>query len=405
MNSTCPDRVRPSKRRLLLITVADLGQLSGPAIHVLNLARHLSRPECHVTLVSPEPGRAMPVALGPSIDHRLLPRRRARGLPAMALLPQLVACLRTLAPPDAVYLRASVGTWPIVTFARRRWGVPVIVEYNAWFGADLAAMGRANALVSAANWLQLREAHSADAIRVVTHGLRAMLVERGIAAGKIRVIDNGTDLTTFEPLDQAQCRQRLGLPAEGVILGFAGNLWPALDFKTVFAAMRHLADRGRASMLAVIGDGAGRAGFEGEARVMLGAAAPIRWLGARPPEAVNHLLNAADVVLAPFTVGRNSITGLAPLKIRDCAAAGRACVATRVAGIDELQAEPWMFLAEPESPTAFAAAIEQALATDPALLRVAARGYAEAHFDWRQVAHQVEALAFAQQARRSPVFG
>jgi glycosyltransferase involved in cell wall biosynthesis len=128
---------------------------------------------------------------------------------------------------------------------------------------------------------------------------------------------------------------------------------------------------------------------------MFGQTPPVRWLGAQSPDTVNAQLNAVDVVLAPFTRARNSVTGLAPLKIRDCAGAGRACVASRVAGIDQLEGEPWMFLAEPEDPLAFASAIRRALAADPVTTRLAARTFAEQRFDWRLVAEQVATLALA----------
>jgi hypothetical protein len=130
----------------MLITVADLGGLSGPAIHVLNLAKQLAQMDLRLTLVSPQPSAALPVALEPQVSHRLVSQRRGGGLPAITLLPSLISCLKAIESPEAVYLRASVGTWPIIPYVRRLWRVPVSVEYNSWFGADLTAMGRSQAL-------------------------------------------------------------------------------------------------------------------------------------------------------------------------------------------------------------------------------------------------------------------
>jgi glycosyltransferase involved in cell wall biosynthesis len=225
--------------------------------------------------------------------------------------------------------------------------------------------------------------------------MKSLLVDNGVEPSKIRVIDNGTDLNTFKPLDQSMCRQELGLPNQGTVLGLVGNLWGALDLRTVFSAMKLMSEQGRITMLAVVGDGPARADFESLSQELLGIDPPVRWFGAKSPEFANKVLNAADVVLAPFTISRNTVTGLAPLKIRDCAAAGLRCVASRVAGIDMLGSEDWVFLAEPEQPAAFAAAIIQALGTDASSAQSAARRFATEHFDWRLAAEDIVTMAFA----------
>ena len=380
MRSACQHQSQPVElpgRSLVLITVADLGGLNGPAIHVLSLARHLALLGHQITLISPQPSAPMPVELGTGVIHHALARRRIPGLPSIALLPQLAAVMRKLPRPDAVYLRASVGTWPLMVLARSMWQARVVVEYNAWLGADLQSMGRARMLASAAQWLQLKEAASADAVRAVTPGLATLLAQHGIDRDKIAVIDNGSDIATFAPLDRQACRASYGLAPDATILAVAGNLWPALDLRLVFKAVRLLADFRPAIELVIVGDGITRASFEAAAVDILGPRPPILWLGARQPAVVNEILNAADVVLAPFTLQRNSITGLAPLKIRDCAAAGRPCVASAITGIVDLGDEPWMFLAPPDDPAGFARAIEAALAADPLIVRAAARRYAE----------------------------
>lgn len=63
---------------------------------------------------------------------------------------------------------------------------------------------------------------------------------RGSAAG-VHLLPNGVMAGLFRPLDQSVCRDQLGLPRQGVLIGTAGTLNAARDIKTLYRAFERLA--------------------------------------------------------------------------------------------------------------------------------------------------------------------
>jgi glycosyltransferase involved in cell wall biosynthesis len=239
--------------------------------------------------------------------------------------------------------------------------------------------------------MQVWEARDADKVRVVTRQLRDLLVDAGVPHNKIVHIGNATDILNFQPIDRQVCRRKLGLGPNDRVVAFVGNLWPAVDLKVAFFALRRLARDGIKVTFLVVGDGVSRPSFEALGREILGTQQDVRWLGVLQPAAVNEVVNAADVAIAPFVARRNEKTGLSPLKLRDYAAAGTPCVATAISGITNLEGEPWIRLAPPGDDEAFADAIKGFLLADTTSIRRKARDYAVANFDWSSVAEQVAA--------------
>ncbi len=381
-------------RRLLMATIADLGARNGPAVHVLNLARGFDRLGLDVTLLTRPPGGPLPDLAATRIKVWTAGFGPDRAWPGAASVPALAQAIWHMPPPDAVFLRSGIGTWPLASLARRWPGVPLVVDCNGWFRADLELIGRGGITAAIAHRLQLREARLATHLRVVTQNLADRFASAGIPSAKLAVIGNGADTEIFRPLDRAACRRALGLAPRLPLLALVSNLWPAIDLPVVFQAMRVLVARGRPVELAIAGDGVARAAFEAAARENLGAEPAVHWLGAVVQARANELLGAADAVLAPFVANRNAVTGLSPLKLREAAAAGRPCVATALPGIAEFAGETWMFLAEAGDAASYADAIERALAADAAHVGAAARRYAEQHFAWSVIVDQIAALLF-----------
>jgi glycosyltransferase involved in cell wall biosynthesis len=382
----------PGQRPLVMAATVDLGALDGPALHVLNLARQLAALGHAVTLISPAPRRPIGQSLVGGVELRHAGRAgRPPWLNALNALPMALAIWRSKPRGKRLYLRSGPATAVLAALARAAGVSHVVAEYNGWLADEIDALGYPRALSRLARVLQRAEARRADRVRVVTSGLKAVLIAEGIEEAKVAVIGNGTDIGQFRPLDPARCRAELGIAGDGPVLAFVGNLWPVVDLDVVFEAMSILVRRGRETRILIAGDGVRRVPFERKARALLGEGG-ARFLGHLSPERTNLLLGAADVAVAPFHRRRNERIGLSPLKIRDYAAAGRPCVATDLGGIDALRGEPWMFLARPGCAPAHADAIAAALAADRAGMCRSARAYAERHFDWSVVARQVSAL-------------
>lgn len=388
-------QTEPTDRRpIVMVTTVDLGARNGPAIHFLNVARQIHELGFPVTVVALRPSGPLPVALPRGLRLDLTGHATNRGWRSALSGLLLMRPLFRHRSIDRLYLRSSPGTFPVAGMARLLGYRAMVVECNGWLEEDILAAGYPRVVAALFRRLQVAEARLADRVRVVTDRLARLMIAEGIDPEAVAVVGNGTDIETFHPLDRAVCRQRLGLQqlGERPVLAFVGNLWEAIDLPTVFKAMRLLRDEGSPLELLVVGDGVARGHFEAAANAILGPDSGVTFLGAKSPEATNVVLGVADLALAPFVSARNERIGLSPLKIRDFAAAARPCIATDLSGIRELASEPWLFLAEPESPPSYAGAVRRALEADREALGVAARAYAETHFDWRHIGYGVGRL-------------
>lgn len=374
--------------QLLMATTIDLADLSGPTMHFMNVVNGLSRVGYRVTVIAPDPLK--PLALAPTAGvHFVLTRNpREWRLPSTASVFFMIGALWRRRHVQQFYLRSSPAT-VLLTLAtvvlRMR---KVILEVNGWFTDEAEALGAGWLISKLLVYTQTLECHLVQQIRVVTQGLKQIVVSHGIPGEKIVVVETGTDTLTFKPLPMLACRQQLGCDPGAPLLGFAGNLWPIIDFQSLFEALAILRRRGIQVSLIVAGGGYTQRELEIRALDLLGHGV-VRFLGTISPDRVNVVLNASNLVVAPFVRQRNERIGLSPLKIRDYAAAGRPCVATNLPGIAELAGEPWMYLVPPEDSVALADAISQALAGEIEQLGHAARQFAVANFDWRVIVARI----------------
>jgi glycosyltransferase involved in cell wall biosynthesis len=378
------------KASIVMATTSNLSALNGPSIHFINLANELSRLGHPISILMPQLEAPLAISFDAEVQQIGKGNARRVGLPAtLSAVGMMRAISRVKA--DVLYLRASPATFLLAIAAKRQPKLGLVVEYNGWLAEDASVLGYPAWACRLTRSLQLCEARQADSIRVVTSGLKSILTSYGIPAERIATIGNGTSTSVFRPMEKAACRASLGLEGEGPVLGFVGNLWPGVDFASLFQALVLLRASGRTARLLVVGDGVERQRLEGEAARLLPAGV-VRFLGSQKPEAAAVAIGASDLGLAPFLRIRNERVGLSPLKLRDYAAAGRPVVATELGGINELASEPWLFMAEPENPHALARAIERCLDSDLPALDRQARAYAEANFSWATVAKSVSSL-------------
>ncbi len=154
-----------------------------------------------------------------------------------------------------------------------------------------------------------------------------------IPRAKVRVIENGVDLSRFlpDPADRAAARSALGIGADDWVVGTVGRIEAVKNHGRLLRAMTPLLSRG--ARLVIVGDGAERAGL-------------VAAIAALPDEAtrgrvhlpglrrdIPHLLRAFDV----FALSSDS-EGL-PLALLEAMAAGLPVVSTAVGGIPAVVAD------------------------------------------------------------------
>ena len=242
----------------------------------------------------------------------------------LAELAYSVAAYRRLARairqdrPDGIYERYNLyllaGVW-----ARRRFGLPLILEVNAPMAVERRQYGGLS-WPRLADWAELHVWRHADVILPVTQVLADYMVAKGIDPARIHVIPNAVNEDHYKNLPSAdQAKEKLGLSGR-LVVGFTGFVreWDRLDRIMAWVAKRGTQHNVH---LLVIGDGPARAGIEACA-ARLGVADRLSFTGAVPREQVPALSMAFDIALQTALVPYAS-----PLCLFEYLALGKAIVA------------------------------------------------------------------------------
>jgi glycosyltransferase involved in cell wall biosynthesis len=204
------------------------------------------------------------------------------------------------------------------------------------------------------NWYRFRACEA----MVVSHQQlvdtsRSHLLRRS----RVHVVPNGIDTGAFRPVDRAQVRRELGLPA-GPLLVSVGRLSREKGVHHAIDALARLRSRGCHASLVVVGDGAERHDLERLAGV-LEVQDRTFFVGAQPTPQVARYLGAADIFV--FPTERDEA---APLVLAEAMACGIPVVASRIGGIEEVvdRAEPPGILVPPGDCGALTDTLERLIA-------------------------------------------
>ena len=78
----------------------------------------------------------------------------------------------------------------------------------------------------------------ADGVSCVSENLRRRVVQTYGRTGNTAVITNAVDTTMFRPQDKRECRERLGLPRDAVLVGAAGDMSAQRGADIMFQAIK-----------------------------------------------------------------------------------------------------------------------------------------------------------------------
>jgi D-inositol-3-phosphate glycosyltransferase len=230
----------------------------------------------------------------------------------------------------------------------------------------------------------------------------------GADPARLTMVPCGVDPEEFFPMPKCAARAELGLPERGPILLQLGRMVPRKGVDTAIRAVASLRrDHGASAHLVVVGgesdtpDPAATPEIGRLAAVAreAGVERQVTFTGRRPTGRLRTYYAAADVFVTtpwyePF--------GITPLEAMACA---RPVVGSDVGGIryTVIDGETG-FLVPPRDPDAVADRVARLL-RDPALAwRFGLRGLARvrAHFTWRDVARQMEAMYASVLGRDAP---
>ena len=168
---------------------------------------------------------------------------------------------------------------------------------------------------------------------------------------KVEVIGNGVNTKAFRPiLDKdslSSWKEKLGIIEEELVIAFVGNLarWQGVDI-LIESAFRLLSIGGKLKFL-IIGNGPLKKDLM---RKVLESSFKenLIFTGMVGYENIPSLINIADIGVAPFISKRNCKTGVSPLKVFEYMACGKPVVASRIEGLEFIEAEGVGQLTEPE---------------------------------------------------------
>ncbi|WP_454760907.1 glycosyltransferase family 4 protein [Caulobacter segnis] len=307
----------------------------GMRVHVAGLVQALRAQGHLVRLVGPggvevEQAAGAPGRLERVIDglRRRLPQWAFESLELLYNAPayaRLSAAARDFRP-DVIYERYNLfllaGLW---LRARRR--LPMLLEINSPLAAERKALGQLR-LVGVGERCERALWRGADAVLPVTGVLAGMVGQKRQDAASIHVVPNGADLAVSPDEDAAvAARERLGLTADAVVLGFVGfvRAWHGVGW--ALEALPHLPPT---THLVIVGDGPALAGLRTRAEE-LGLTARLHLVGRVRHDEVSAYMRTFDIALQTASVAYAS-----PLKLFEYMALGRAVIAPDQPNIREV---------------------------------------------------------------------
>jgi D-inositol-3-phosphate glycosyltransferase len=374
------------------------GDAGGLNVYVVEVAKRLAERGVEVDIFSRAVSRDQPqvVELAPGVLVRHLPAGPFEDLDKAELPGQLCQFTFELLRTEAAH---APGRYDLVhghywlsgqvgAVAKERWGVPLVQSMHTLGKVKNAALARGDA---AEPEVRLRgEAEvvaSADRLVANTDAEAAQLIcQYDADPARVTTINPGVDLAVFRPGSKAEARRRLGLPADGVVLVFAGRVQPlkAPDIVLHAAAQLIAADPGLASRLTVafVGgpSGTGRQDPDGlvQLAARLGLTGLVRLEPPCPQPELARWYRAATLVMVP---SYSESFGLVAMEAQAC---GTPVVAAAVGGLPTAVRHGYSgILVDSHDPGHYARAVRELIAAPRTLTHLAqgAREHAS-RFGW-----------------------
>ncbi|HEY8150962.1 MAG TPA: glycosyltransferase [Vicinamibacteria bacterium] len=280
---------------------------------------------------------------------------------------------------DVVHAHWVVPNAAMVTDIVAAHRVPFVVSAH---GSDIFLAERSATVRAFARFTLERAAR----VTACSDDLRRRAVALGAPEARTSTVPYGVDGAAFASAGAAESRERLGAPPGARLVLALGRLVEKKGFGLLVEAAAGLSG----VQVAIAGAGDLQ---ESLARRIAETGAPVRLVGPLDRAAVVRALAAADVVAVPSVVDRaGNVDGL-PNTLLEAMAAGRAIVASRVAGIPDVIADGVNGLLVPPGDVAALRAALSRLAADDALrarLGAAARESALKRHGWDRTARRFE---------------
>jgi glycosyltransferase involved in cell wall biosynthesis len=301
-----------------------------------------------------------------------------------AVARELASARRAGRPYDLVQAHWVLPNGPPAALAAQ--ATPLVISLH---GSDIFLAERHWAMALAATGAF----RAAAAVTACSSDLRERGLRLGAAPGLSSVIPYGVDSRQFrpDPAARAAVRAELSLADDAPLVLGLGRLVAKKGFGVLLEAWPAVLRGCPSATLAIVGYGDLREHLEQQAQA-LGIAGSVRFTGQLERTKTAAYVAAADLFALPIV--RDGVDGL-PNALLEAMGAGRAVVASRVAGVPDVIDDAVHGLIVPErDPAALASAMLRVL-NDRALaerLGAAARARVERELTWERTAERFEAV-------------
>ncbi|MGC4110536.1 MAG: D-inositol-3-phosphate glycosyltransferase [Nocardioides sp.] len=380
------------------------GDAGGMNVYVVELARRLAAAGIEVDIFTRATSSRLEsvVETSPGITVRNVHAGPFEGLSKGELPGQLCVFAREVLRTEAglplghydmvhshYWLSGQVGA-----LARDRWGVPLVHTMHTMAKVKNDAMATGDTPEPAARIIGEEQVVEAADMLIASTDLEAKQLVNLYDAdpGRVEVVHPGVDLSVFRPRDASAAREHLGLPADALVVLFAGRLQPlkAPDvlLRAVAALLRQRPELRDRLVVPVVGGPSGTGLEHPEAladlAAELGISDVVRFV---PPVAPAELAiwdAAATVVAVP---SYNESFGLVAAEAQ---ATGTPVVAAAVGGLTTVVADGESgLLLDTHEPDDWAHALGRVLLDDALRARLAEGARARAGaFSWEHTAER-----------------
>lgn len=310
----------------------------------------------------------------------------------------LATCRRI--KPDIVYSR-PINSFTALIFSKLTSSY-LVIEVNGDQLQHRRSMGASFIKLFLIKFIERINFRFCDMIIPITHGLKNMLIERyTIPAGKMVVIESGSNTSLFKPLSRADCLEKLKLDQKARYVGFVGMFFRHQGIDTLIEASPAILSSFPDARFLVVGDGVMMEEWKRKISQKNLSQAFI-FPGQVPYVDVPLYLNSMDVCVAPFTRDRGETS---PLKLFDYLACGRPVVASDIASIHEILLESGAAIPiTPDDPKALAKAITELFCNPEKAAELGRRGrqFVQSKYSWEAVAQRLLSALSEDTRRRSP---
>ncbi len=309
--------------------------------------------------------------------------------------------------PDLVHAHSpalnGLAALPVV----RRAGIPLVYEVRAFWedaAVDHGTTSEGSLRYRLTRALETRVARRADRVVCICEGLRAELVQRGIATDHVHVVGNAVNVDSFSfaPPRDLELAAELGL-GDGPVLGFIGSFYAYEGLPLLLDALPAIAGELPEVKVLLVGGGPQDEALRARAKHPE-LAERVIFTGRVPHQDVPRYASLVDAFV--FARQRMRLTELTtPLKPLEAMAQGVLVVASDVGGHKELIRDGETgFLFAAGDADALAHAVVAALG-NPARaqnVRDAGRRYVETERTWPVTTERYERIYAEALGARSP---